>query len=65
MGAFVRLEDVDELADQGPKATHGSFFCLSQHGFEFGKGLFDRIEVGAVWRQEPESCARRLDPFAH
>jgi hypothetical protein len=49
----VGLEDIDEVADPGPKATHGSFFCLSQHCFEFGKGLFDWIEVGAVWRQEP------------
>jgi hypothetical protein len=49
----------------GEKATHCSFFCLSQHYFEFGENLFDWIEVGAVWRQEPGCCARRFDPFAH
>ncbi len=59
------MEDIEEVADQGPKATHGSFFCLSQHCFEFEKGLFDWIEVRALWRQEPEFCAYRLDPFAH
>jgi hypothetical protein len=28
---------------------------------DFGEGLFDRIEIGRVGRQEPEPCAGRLN----
>jgi hypothetical protein len=28
---------------------------------DLGEGLFDRIEVGRVWRQIPEPCAGRFD----
>ena len=31
---------------------------------DLGEGLFDRIEVGGVWRQIPESCAGDLDQAA-
>ncbi len=31
---------------------------------DFGEGLFDRIEIGGVWRQVPEPCAGRLDQAA-
>lgn len=32
---------------------------------EFGEDLFDRIEVGAVGRQEQQSCADAADRLAH
>ena len=54
---------IDEVAGQGPMATQGLFFCLSWHCFEFGKGLFDWIEVGFLWRQDLECRARRPDPI--
>lgn len=25
--------------------------------FDFGEGLLDRIEIGRIWRKEPEPCA--------
>ena len=28
---------------------------------DLGEGLFDRIEIGGVWRQIPEPCAGRFD----
>jgi hypothetical protein len=59
------LEYFDEVADQGQKASHGSFLSLSQHCFEFGKALLDLIEVRAVWRREPECRACGLDLFGH
>jgi len=31
---------------------------------DLGEGLFDRIEVGGVWRQIPEPCAGGLDQAA-
>ena len=31
---------------------------------DLGEGLFDRIEVGRVWRQIPEPCAGRFDQAA-
>jgi hypothetical protein len=34
-------------------------------GLEFGKGLFDRVEVGRVGRQEAELSANRLDQLTH
>jgi hypothetical protein len=31
---------------------------------DLGEGLFDRIEVGRVWRQIPEPCAGRFEQAA-
>jgi hypothetical protein len=41
----MRLEDVDQLADEVPQAGHGAFAGLSEHGLEAGEGLLDRVEV--------------------
>jgi hypothetical protein len=32
---------------------------------DFGEGLFDRIEIGRVGRQEPEPCTGRLDSLSN
>ena len=32
---------------------------------EFGEDLFDRVEIGAVGRQEQQSCADAADRLAH
>lgn len=42
-----------------------AFGGLSQMRLEFGEGLLDRIEVGAVRRDEQERCAEALDSGAH
>lgn len=39
---------VDEAADRGPEPAHGSLGGLSEQRLEFGEGVFDWIEVGAV-----------------
>jgi len=58
----VSLGDVfDELAAEIPETLFSSFFCTLHEPFEFGEGLFDGIEVGAVGRQEPEICANRFN----
>src|SRR5665213_3364436 len=38
--------------------------CFAQQGLQFGEELFDRIEVGAVWRQIAQRRADSLDGFA-
>jgi hypothetical protein len=65
IGAFVGLEDVDELADQLSEAADGPLADPSEHGLEAREGLFDWIEVGAAGRQEAQGSARRFDRFAH
>lgn len=37
-----------------PCVLEGPLLCVAHPVFDLGKGLFDRIEVGRVWRQEPE-----------
>ena len=61
----MRLEDIDEPADEVPEAVHSPLADLSEHGLELGEGLFDGVEVGAVGREEAQGCACRLDPFAY
>lgn len=62
VGAFRRLEDIYEFPDEVPQATDYSLTDFAKHGLEAGEGLFDRIIVDAVGRQEAQRCARRLDP---
>ena len=54
LAGFDRL---DELADVAPCVLDGSLLGLTHPVFDFGKGLFDWIEVRGVWRQIPESGA--------
>jgi len=44
-----------------PSVVNGSLLGHSHPVFDLGKDLFDRIEVGRVRRQEPQSCAGRVD----
>jgi hypothetical protein len=62
--AFVRREAVDEAADGGPQGVDGSLRGCSEQGLELGEGVLDRIEVGAVGRQEEQAGAGRLDGLA-
>lgn len=44
-----------------PSVLDGALLSLPHPVFDLGEGLFDRIEVGRVWRQVPEPGASRLD----
>jgi hypothetical protein len=57
----LRCEAVQQGADALPGCLDGSLSSLSEQGFELGKSLLDRIEVGAVRRQEEELCAGGAD----
>ena len=46
MGAFPRLEDVQERADGAVEAGNGACGKLAQVRLEFAVRQFDRVEVG-------------------
>lgn len=60
-GALGRREAVEEFADASPDGFDGSLGGFAQARFQLGEDLFDRIEVGAVGRQEDQVCARLSD----
>ena len=49
------------MADACRGAPDGSFGCFSQQMFELGEDLFDRVEIGAIGRQEEQPCAGSPD----
>ena len=57
VGAFFRGEEVQGAADEIPEGVEGSGLGFAQQLFEFGDGHLDRIEIGAVGRQEREARA--------
>lgn len=57
VGAFFRGEEVQSAADEIPEGIDGSGLGLPQQFFEFGESHLDRIEIGAVGRQEQEARA--------
>ena len=61
VSAFGGLEQVADLADCLPEGVDGPDGFGAQMGFEFCEGHLDRIEVGAVGRQEEDLCA--LGPY--
>ena len=50
-----------EVADVAPDFINSAFLSNAHPVFDFSEGLLDWIEVGRVWRQVPEPCARILD----
>jgi len=58
-------ESVDEFADARPDGVDGALVGFAQQRFQFGEDLLDRIEVGAVGRQEHESGAGAPDRGAN
>ena len=44
-----------------PSVLDRSLLGMSHPVLDLGEGLFDRIEVRRVWREEPEPGAGRLD----
>ena len=57
VGAFFRGEQVQGASDEIPEGVDGSGLGLPQQFFEFGECHLDRIEIGAVGRQEQEARA--------
>jgi len=57
----LRREEIDDAANSVPEAADGSFGGFSQMRFEFRKGFFDWIEVGAVGRQIKQAGACRAN----
>ena len=49
---------------RGPQVFHRTPPRCAEERFQFREPEFDRIQVGAIWRQVPELRARRLDPRA-
>lgn len=45
VGTLLRLEQVDQLANQRPQAGDGSLAGFAEHGLEAGEGLFDGVVV--------------------
>lgn len=44
-----------------PGIFDASLLGMSHPVFDLGEGLLDRVEIGRVWRQEPEPCSSRSD----
>ncbi len=65
VGAFVRAEAGEQVAEGIPKSGDGSGSALSQERFELGEGLLDGIEIGAIGRQVDEHRAAGLDRLSH
>jgi len=66
IGAFGGCEETDRGRHQLAHVVEGAWTRGAEARFQFGKGLFDRIEVRTVGRQEPDLRARpfnrRADP---
>lgn len=52
---------LDEVTDMAPSVLDGALLNLPHPVVDFGECLFDRVEVGRVWRQVPEPGASSLD----
>lgn len=55
--AFFFGEEVADLSDRLPELVVGSGSGLSDQGLELGECHLDRVEIGAVGRQEEEPRA--------
>jgi len=51
VGAFVRLEEVEQFADALPESIDRTLLGFAQVGLEFREALFDRVEIGRIGRQ--------------
>ena len=55
MGTFLRPKAVEEGSDTAPRRGD-----VAEQGFELGKDLFNRIEIGRVRRKETQRGPTRL-----
>ena len=63
--ALVRDEESERGGDQVADLVEGARARRAEEGLQFGEGQFNRIEIGAVGRQESEARARLLNGGAH
>ena len=61
--AFLGLEEAADIADGFYERVVGSGLGCAHMGLEFGEGHFDRVQIGAVGRQEQEPGALCLEAF--
>ena len=61
VGAFGRVEPLEEAADGLPEVLDGPLGGVAQQLFELGERQFDRVQVRAVGRQEEQGRARAFD----
>jgi hypothetical protein len=59
--AFLWRKGSEDFADGCADGFDGSRGGFSQEVFEFGEDLFDRVQVGGVFRQGVELGAGRAD----
>jgi hypothetical protein len=62
VGAVAGRVKVEDAIVGVPQAMNGPLGRLSQVRLQLGGGLLDRVEVGAVGREEEEGC---VDGGAH
>jgi hypothetical protein len=55
VGTLVWREAQDNIAERVPECLNGSQCLGAQKGFEFGKGLLDRVQIGTVGWQVKQS----------
>ena len=55
VAALGRLETWQTRADGGPQHVAGATARLPQDGFQLRKRVLDRIQIGTVFRQKPET----------
>ena len=64
VSALLRCEGFVDACDRGPQAVDGALGAFAQERLELGEGHFDRVEVGAVEREEEKLFAGAFDPLA-
>jgi hypothetical protein len=65
IATFGGGEELERGGDQCADVIEGPRARGAEKGFEFGEGELDRIEVGIVWRQEPQRGAGGCDGVAY
>ena len=63
--ALVRQEEAERRRHQLAYVLERAGAERSEEGLQFGKRLFDRIEVGAVGREKPQARADVFDRRPH
>ena len=58
---LLRREEHERRSDKRQHVIERSWSRGTEERFKFGERLFDRIEVGTVWRQKAELRADRFD----
>lgn len=61
MAAFVGREEAERDRDEGVDLIEAPRPGRPEESFQFGEGLFDRVEVGTVRGQKPELRADAFD----